>query len=311
MSLDELDLRIVGALQIDPRASWRQIAQALGESPSTVTRRGSAMLQAKTVRIGAITEYEANAWVVLGVAPGRADEIARVVTDVASANFVALVSPPTRVIIEESLAREDVDQQLLARYAAIPGVTSVDISPVLAYHRTSADWMTDVLTPAEREQLRTEPVARSDNARPPRTPEELALVAALRKDGRIPLGQVAKLVGASESGARRILSSLLSQSVRIRAVTDDTAVGYPEAAWLQLVVEPGGSAAVVEQLLAESHVRYVAHAMGDYQLVVELIAESVPQLNQLITQGAWTQRVVQMNVSQPLAVYVRGGQTLA
>jgi DNA-binding Lrp family transcriptional regulator len=41
--LDELDRRIVGALQIDGRASWRRIAEVLGEPERTIARRGSAL----------------------------------------------------------------------------------------------------------------------------------------------------------------------------------------------------------------------------------------------------------------------------
>lgn len=47
--LDELDKRVVGALQVDDRASWRRIADVIGAPERTVARRGARLLSTGSV----------------------------------------------------------------------------------------------------------------------------------------------------------------------------------------------------------------------------------------------------------------------
>jgi DNA-binding Lrp family transcriptional regulator len=49
--LDDLELRIATALQVDPRASWRRIAAVLGEPERTVARRGNDLIESRLVNI--------------------------------------------------------------------------------------------------------------------------------------------------------------------------------------------------------------------------------------------------------------------
>ena len=37
--LDEADISLIHALQLRPRASWRELASALGEGPATLSKR--------------------------------------------------------------------------------------------------------------------------------------------------------------------------------------------------------------------------------------------------------------------------------
>src|SRR5882672_4946001 len=43
-NLDELELRIINALQINPRASWTTVGQVLDVDPSTVARRWARLV---------------------------------------------------------------------------------------------------------------------------------------------------------------------------------------------------------------------------------------------------------------------------
>jgi len=49
--LDEVDRRLIGALQVDGRASPEQLADALELPPRTVTRLLAALLRDGTVRV--------------------------------------------------------------------------------------------------------------------------------------------------------------------------------------------------------------------------------------------------------------------
>ena len=85
VELDDLDRRIVAALQVDGRASWRRIAEVIDVPFSTVTRRGSALLASGAVRVVAIPASLQTAIMEVTTTPQRFDAVAR-----------ALASPPTR-----------------------------------------------------------------------------------------------------------------------------------------------------------------------------------------------------------------------
>ena len=71
MRLDELDRRIVGALQVDGRASWRRIAEVLDAPFSTVNRRGTALLASGAVRVVALPRYSQTAIIEVTTVPQR------------------------------------------------------------------------------------------------------------------------------------------------------------------------------------------------------------------------------------------------
>lgn len=58
-TLDPLQRRIIGALQVDPRAPWRKIARALGEAERTVARHGTELLAINRVTVAGIENRQA------------------------------------------------------------------------------------------------------------------------------------------------------------------------------------------------------------------------------------------------------------
>lgn len=311
MPLDELDRRVIGALQVDPRASWRRIAAVLDESPSTVTRRGMALLESGVVRIGAVTAYDATAIVSVQVPPAALLEVAAQIGTGNGPNMVAVVSPPTQILVEESLRHGESGGDLLRRYAALPDVTRVDVHPVLRYFRTTDEWYAAaLLSPEEERVVHTELARERGQPRAPRDAREQQLVEVLREDGRTPLTQVADLLGVSESVARRRLADLVSSTVEIRTVLDARHIGLPESAWVSLRVEPARLAQVVDALREEHRLRFLAHVMGEHQLVAEFVAESLGALGELVTQAPWVSEVQAITTSLTLETFKRGGMHL-
>ncbi|MFC9256255.1 AsnC family transcriptional regulator [Amycolatopsis thailandensis] len=54
---DPLDRRVIGAPQVDGRASWRRIAEVLDAPERTVARRGARLLENGIVTVIAVTPY--------------------------------------------------------------------------------------------------------------------------------------------------------------------------------------------------------------------------------------------------------------
>lgn len=69
--LGELEQRIVMALQVDGRATWRKIAKVLDEPERTVARHGAALLEDGKVNIAAIRHRAGAVIAALNCVPAR------------------------------------------------------------------------------------------------------------------------------------------------------------------------------------------------------------------------------------------------
>lgn len=115
-AVDELDLRIIGALQEDARSSNRSIATALDVSEGTVRSRVRRMEEDHLIRIRAVSDITvfglgAGATVGLHVSNGKIDKVARellkldavagLIRSVGEFDFVLICLAPTRAELLE------------------------------------------------------------------------------------------------------------------------------------------------------------------------------------------------------------------
>ncbi len=79
--MDDLDLKIIGILQLDGRMSNAKIARGSGVSEGTIRRRLKKLISSKTIQILALPEpsklgYGTEAMIALQVDPGKIEEVA-------------------------------------------------------------------------------------------------------------------------------------------------------------------------------------------------------------------------------------------
>jgi len=310
MELDDIDRRIVAALQVDGRAPWRRIASVIDVPFSTVSRRGNALLEAGAVRIAPMERSERT--VVLSVVPEltKVDEVARALAARSTSVFVYAVSAPTRILVEEHLDPATVADVVLREIPAIEGVREVSASPVLEYYRTIAQWSPGLLTPAEIEELNPRFGQRRPQG-PPLSEQDTAIVDVLKRDGRAPIADVAEAIGLSEPAARRRLASLLAERAEVRAVVAPSLLGLPVSAFAWLRVRPSAIDRVAERLLESPWVRYCVMTLGEHQLVIDVAAPSLVELRGFLTESEWTLEVESMTSSMVLAGYKRGRVAVA
>jgi len=90
--LDPLDVRLLGVLQDDGRASYTELAEAAGTSPGTARIRVKRLIDDGVLRIGALTggQHETEVAVGFGIrASGPASDLAEVIKDLPGVNFLA------------------------------------------------------------------------------------------------------------------------------------------------------------------------------------------------------------------------------
>lgn len=306
--LDELDRRIVGALQVDGRASFRRIADVLGESFSTVTRRGNALISGGAVRVATLVSGLPTHIVYVDAAPLDIDDVARSLAADPCVVFVFHLGGSPALVAEIGIEEghlAEFTHDLAARHG---GIRSVRVAPVLHYFQTVAGWRPPVLTDDE--------VAGLEPGLPPETlgtgphfdEPDATIVAELGRDGRTPISVIAERAGIPESTARRRVDALFrSGLVRTRVVIEPARLGLPVEAMLWIQANPAVTMEIGELLAAVPTVRYAALVMGTESLIVDVTMPSFGDLQTLLTHNDWVSRVTSVHSELVLESYKRSG----
>lgn len=113
---------------------------------------------------------------------------------------------------------------------------------------------------------------------------DLRIIRLLQSDGRMTNMDIARALGMSEATVRKRVDRLISEKViRVVALPDLAAVGYPLAVIVTLRVELGKLEPVGRAVAALPEVRWVACTSGGYDLILEATFASDEQLWRFLT----------------------------
>ena len=196
-SLDEIDLAVLHALQIDARAPWTRVAAVIGVDAATVVRHWSAL------------RADGLAWLTAWPTPQRWSSttdlgVALLDSRISAEALAAVVRRPWVLSVDETSAG------YLALLATSAGLAKLgdrareladDGAPVLRMDVAASivaedsTWRLAVLSNAQQRSLRAGTPAGAATPRP----------AALDEDARMPAATLALRLGVSEATARRNL----------------------------------------------------------------------------------------------------------
>lgn len=229
-TLDELDLAIVHALQIQPRVPWVRMGEVLEVDAVTVARRWDRMVRA------------GMAWVDGYLSPGHDDGVyAQVEIDMdgrlSEDTIGQLARDPHVLSLKQTSGGRDllaivaaVDLHGLARLSGdrvslLPGVRAVRSHVITAAPFEGASWRLRSLTRQQRHALAVE---RPTLPHEPLRPLDRRIALALGTDGRMPLTELAGTVGASAATVRRRLRVLTGTGrLSLRCVLARPLTGFP------------------------------------------------------------------------------------
>ncbi|MFE4498345.1 Lrp/AsnC family transcriptional regulator [Rhodococcus sp. NPDC056743] len=232
INLDEIDLRIVHAMQVQPRAPWALIGHVVGVDPVTAARRWASLTDSGTAWIAAYPAADAGS--VLAFLDVRCEPRSRqqLVDRLAAHAHVMSVNVHSGgcVVMAEALFGSTT---ALARYVLDDlqrqdGVTDVVVHPVTRVFTEGSRWRLGTLEPSGVRTLRESGVAPPPLGR--RHPLDSATVAVIDVLGRKPRVSVTELaheLGISASTARRRLGRALSQHTVLRCELARFATGRP------------------------------------------------------------------------------------
>ncbi|GAA2525033.1 Lrp/AsnC family transcriptional regulator [Winogradskya humida] len=290
-TLDELDLKLLQALQLDGRAPFNRIAAVLGVSDQTVARRFRKLRATVGLRVLGMTDelrLGRSSWLVrMQCTPDAAEKLADALARRADTSYVALISGGTEVVCSmKPRNRADRDELLLDRLQRTPRVIGLNAYCIL--HRFYGDrlgWLgkASALTPAEESALRPGPVEPPPGTATVDAVDEV-LLAALFHDGRATIAQLQSESGHSEDVVHRRLERLRAEGVLYYGVQySPELMGHDVGAMLWLTVAPAALSTVGRALAGHREVEFAAASTGRVNIVAAVRCRGTEELYAYLT----------------------------
>lgn len=286
---DELDRRIIAALQNDGRASWTEIAERGDTSVATVTRRGQQLLTSGAVRVGVRGDINspnvADIFVLrIGCAAGTQMKVAETLAERTDLRFLCLVTGGCDLLAELVCQKaQSLHVRLINEIQAIDGVEVCESDLVLHTYKVTQSW-------AQRLIATDEPATAGEvephSCDPSHFDEtDLRIIEQLRDDGRASLRSVAEVLGVNESTVRRRFEAMRERGCAwVLTLVAASALGFESEIILNISVSPSRLDAVAHELSSYVGVRYLAATL-DCSLICEVIMPSTQDLYRFVTEG--------------------------
>ncbi|MGG2461789.1 Lrp/AsnC family transcriptional regulator [Streptomyces sp. RGM 3693] len=301
---DDLDRRLIHALQIDGRAPFSRIAEVLGVSDQTVARRYTRHRGSGAFRVLGLAEPRALGeveWLVrVECAPDAALPIAEALARRPDTSWVSLMSGGTEIaVVCRSASSEHSDALLLQKLPRTPSVVGVAAHCLLHEFYGGPQSMVSksgALTAEEAARL-SPPAPRPPSPKPatsfapgePPSPVVLSdadrrLFEALGRDGRAPLAELAAATGWSPTTVRRRLEALRADGVLYYDVDYDLRLfGYGVMVALWLSVAPAELAATGAALAEHPEVAFAGATTGAHNLFASVLCRDTSALYTYLT----------------------------
>ncbi|GGX05611.1 Lrp/AsnC family transcriptional regulator [Streptomyces noursei] len=311
---DELDRRLIHALQTDGRAPFSRIAAVLGVSDQTVARRYTRHRGSGAFRVLGLAEPRALGeveWLVrVQCAPDAALPVAEALARRPDTSWVSLMSGGTEIAaVCRSGSSEHSDALLLQKLPRTPSVVGVAAHCLLHEFYGGPQSMV-----SKSGALTAEEAARLSPP-PPRRPSETVVLSdadrrlfeALGRDGRAPLDELAAVTGWSPTTVRRRLAALRADGVLYYDVDYDLRLfGYGVMVALWLSVEPAELAATGEALATHPEVAFAGATTGPNNLFASVLCRDTSALYTYLTTRVAALPGVRTMESSPRIRHLKG-----
>jgi DNA-binding Lrp family transcriptional regulator len=284
--IDELDRRLVHALQLAPRVPWTALSAILGVDPVTLSRRWQRLAAEGEVYATAVdsrTDGLVFAFIEIDCPPRKADAVVDVlVADPAVTTVERTASGRTLMATVIAETAQGMSDWCVTTTAAIEDVTSLRSLLVSDLVADARSWQLRALTSGEAAAVRA-----IDSAAPAAAPrldrqQRQAIIRALGNDFRAPASELAHSLGMPQRKVRAAVSWLIaSREVSVRLVVARASTSWPVYVWYFLHAPASQLSAVAGQLRKLPEMRVVATTLGQYNLVFAAWLRSLQEVQRL------------------------------
>jgi len=277
-------------LTIEPRASFRAIAEVTGISDQTAARRYRKLSDAAGLRVLGVLDGTKLGWVDwflrLQTTPGSADSIAEALARRPDTSWVRLASGGTEIACTlEERTPEQRDALLLRGLPGSRRVAQISAHSIL-HEFTPGPWLeiTRALSPAQLEMLGPPAVPVQAHAETTLLPDDEPLLAELARDGRASHAALAAAIHWHESTVRRRMDELRRAGLlHFEIDLDNRAFGMNVQAMLWLTVEPGRLDQTGRALASHREIPFAAATTGPTNLLASAVFRDTRHLYEYLT----------------------------
>ncbi|GIH64060.1 Lrp/AsnC family transcriptional regulator [Microbispora siamensis] len=296
--LDELDRGLVHALHVDGRAPFSRIAEVLGVSTQTVTRRYRRLRAGAGLRVVGLPEQDRTGqaqWVVrLTTTPTASQALGHALARRPDTSWVKLASGGTEIF---AIVHTEDDSRLsrsllLHDIPRTSGITAVSAHLLLhTYLGGPTAWRGRLRTLSDEQQQALMRPAPSPGTRDQMslTDGDRALIDALRHDGRAGYAELAAATGWSPATvARRLADLRASGTIFFDVEVDVAAYGVTAQALLWMAVTPAHLDEVATTLATHDELAVVAATTGATNLLAHALCAGPADLHRYLTRRLGT-----------------------
>ncbi|HWN31985.1 MAG TPA: AsnC family transcriptional regulator [Pseudonocardia sp.] len=290
--LDQLDRGLIHALQLDGRATYTRIGAALDVSTQTVARRYRRLRGEAGLRVVGLPEPGRAGraqWLVrLTASPHTAQDLARALARRADTSWVKLASGGTEIVAVVLTAASGTSAhslllQDIPRTASITALSAHYLLHTYLGGPTAWQGRTAVLD-ARQQRVVTDHPRQVDRGRGALADADSDLLAALGRDGRTSLTDLAEATGWSAvTVARRLDELQASGAIFFDLEISAALLGAGTQAVLWMAVEPAHLDKVGTALAGHPELAFVAATTGATNLVAHALCEDPAALHHYLT----------------------------
>ena len=290
--LDAVDRRIIHILTIEPRASFRTLADVAGISDQTAARRYRRLSESAGLRVLGVPNGSRLGWVDwfvrLQTTPGSADSIAEALARRPDTRWVHLASGGTEIVC--TLQARSPEQRDALFLHGLPGsrrVVQITAHSIL-HNFNPGPWqgVSRALSAAQLAKLTglARPAQPWPGPQAPLNPQDEPLLAELARDGRASNAALAAAIHWHESTVRRRIDELRRAGLLYFEVDiDNRALGMNVHAMLWLSVEPARLAEAGRAMATHPEIPFAAATTGPANLVASAVLRDTRALYEYLT----------------------------
>jgi DNA-binding Lrp family transcriptional regulator len=286
-TLDALDRALVHALHVDGRAPFTKIGDVLGVSTQTVTRRYRRLRTEVSLRVVGLPDPQRAGhaeWMVrLTATPHTAQELALALARRADTAWIKLMSGGTEICVNVHTPAASNHALLLRDIPRTVSVTAVSAHQMLhRYFGGPTPWLGRANALDATQVAALTPVASGEGK--PLTSDDDALMAALQRDGRAGLAELATATGWSAATVARRLADLQAGGTMFFDLEIDAALlGATTQALLWMAVAPAHLDRVGKALATHPELAVVSATTGPANLVAHALCPDAAALHHYLT----------------------------
>lgn len=312
--VDSTDRRIIHALTVDPRGTFRRLAELAGVADQTAARRYRRLQEVAGLRVSGRVEGSRLGWVDwflrLQAVPTEAGAVAEALARRPDTRWVQLASGGTEItLVVQTRTAEQRDALLLQGLSGSRRVVQVSAHQILHTFSPPTWSFPEVDSPRAGESG----AAGEEDGEVAVTLQasDERLLALLSDDGRATNSSLAEAIGWHESTVRRRTEELSRQRVlEFQVDFDPHALGLGTEAMLWIAVAPAQLEKVGRAIAKHPEIPYVAATTGPTNVVAEVVCEDGHKLYSYLTRRLGGLAGVQTVETAPvIRTLKRGGRS--